>query len=97
PSRASGARPARTTSGVPLKCAVVTALTPLVTPGPAVITARPEVRVSRAVASAAKTAVCSCRTSMMGIGGGGRGAPAEEGDTGPPPQREHLRHPAPRA
>ena len=44
------------------------ALTELVTPGPAVTTASPGVRVSRAVASAAKTAVCSCRTSSRRIG-----------------------------
>ena len=63
-------------SGEPLKCAVVTALTPLVTPGPAVSTAKPGVRVSRAVASAAKTAVCSCRTSRIGIGGSALTAPS---------------------
>ena len=44
------------------------ALTALVTPGPAVTAASPGVRVSRAVASAAKTAVCSCRTSTRRTG-----------------------------
>ena len=34
PSGSPGARPASTTTGEPLKCAVVIALTPLVTPGP---------------------------------------------------------------
>ncbi len=63
PQRNEGARPPMTSSGEPLTWAVVTALTPLVTPGPAVSTARPGVRVSLAVASAANTAVCSCRTS----------------------------------
>ncbi len=57
------------TTGEPLKWAVVMALTPLVTPGPAVSTASPGSRVSRAVASAANTAVCSCRTSSSRIGG----------------------------
>jgi hypothetical protein len=52
-----------------LNHAVVTALTELVTPGPAVTTASPGVRVSRAVASAANTAVCSCRTSTRRIAG----------------------------
>ena len=46
----------------------MTALTELVTPGPAVTTASPGVRVSRAVASAANTAVCSCRTSTSRTG-----------------------------
>ena len=64
PQRLSGDRPPITTSGLPLKCAVVMPLTTLVTPGPAVTTARPGVRVSLAVASAANTAVCSCRTSI---------------------------------
>ena len=41
PQRPCGARPASTTRGDPLKCAVVVALTPLVTPGPAVSTATP--------------------------------------------------------
>ena len=63
PHRPSGARPPSTTTGDPLKWAVVMPLTPFVTPGPAVRTAKPGRRVSRAVASAANTAVCSCRTS----------------------------------
>ena len=65
PHRACGARPARTTSGDPLKRAVVMALMPLVTPGPAVSTATPGRRVSLAMPSAANVAVCSWRTSTM--------------------------------
>ena len=65
PQRLCGARPPSTTSGEPLKCAVVTAETPFVTPGPAVSTATPGRRVSLAVASAANVAVCSWRTSTM--------------------------------
>ena len=41
PQRNAGARPPSTTTGTPLKWALVTAETPLVTPGPAVRTARP--------------------------------------------------------
>lgn len=59
-----------------MKCAVVTAETPLVTPGPAVSTARPGVRVSLARPSAAKTAVCSWRTSTRRIGAGPPSTPA---------------------
>ena len=65
PQRFCGARPPTTTSGEPLNCAWATALTPLVTPGPAVSTASPGVRVSLPIASAAKAAVCSWRTSRM--------------------------------
>jgi len=65
-----------TTTGEPLNQAVVTALIPLVTPGPAVTTASPGARVSRAVASAANTAVCSCRTSTSRIGGSALTAPS---------------------
>src|SRR6185312_11479350 len=79
-----GARPPRITTGDPLNCAVVIALTPLVTPGPAVSTARPGERVSRAVASAANTALCSCRTSTMRIGGRARVAASYSGNTCPP-------------
>ena len=43
--------------------ALVSAVSVFVTPGPAVTTATPT-PVSRAVASAAKAAVCSCRVSM---------------------------------
>ena len=63
PQRASGARPPSTTNGAPFSHAVVTALTELVTPGPAVTAATPGRRVSLASASAANTAVCSWRTS----------------------------------
>src|SRR5215475_1499821 len=73
-----------TTTGEPLNHAVVTALTPLVTPGPAVTTASPGARVSRAVASAANTAVCSCRTSTRCIGGSALTAPSYSGNTCPP-------------
>src|SRR5215469_16985845 len=70
--------------GEPLKCAVVMALTAFVTPGPAVTTANPGLRVSRAVASAANTAVCSCRTSTSRIGGSALTAPSYSGKTCPP-------------
>jgi len=76
PQRESGARPPITTSGDALKCAVVIALTPLVTPGPAVSTANPGARVSRAVPSAANTAVCSCLTSTIRMGGSALTAPS---------------------
>ncbi len=76
PHRESGARPPSTTTGEPLNQAVVTALTVFVTPGPAVTTASPGFLVSRAVASAANTAVCSCRTSTMRIGGSAFTAPS---------------------
>ena len=65
PQRLWGARPASTTRGEPFMWAVVMALTPLVTPGPAVSTATPGPRVSLAMASAANVAVCSWRTSTM--------------------------------
>jgi len=65
PQPASGARPPKTTSGAPLKWAWVTGLRALVTPGPAVTTAKPGVRVSFPTASAAKTALASCRTSTI--------------------------------
>ena len=48
PHRRCGARPPSTTRGVPLKWADVIAEIPFVTPGPAVSTARPGVRVSLA-------------------------------------------------
>ncbi len=76
PQRLSGDRPPRTTSGEPLKCAVVTPLTTFVTPGPAVTTASPGVRVSFAVPSAAKTAVASWRTSTSRIGEAPASTPA---------------------
>ena len=56
PHRRAGARPPSTTTGDPLKCADVTAETPLVTPGPAVSAASPGLRVSLAYASAANVA-----------------------------------------
>ena len=84
PQRFAGARPPTTTSGEPLNCAWVMALTPLVTPGPAVRTASPGTRVSLPTASAAKTAVCSCRTSSRRIGGAACTAPSYIGKTWAP-------------
>jgi hypothetical protein len=69
PQRPAGARPPITTSGDPAKYACAMGLTPFVTPGPAVRTARPGDRVSLPTASAANAAVGSCRTSTIGIGG----------------------------
>ena len=97
PQLESAARPPSTTTGDPLKCAVVTAETPLVMPGPAVSTARPGRRVSLAVASAAKTAVCSCRTSRIGIGGSAFTAPSYSGKTWPPESVNMVRTPCARA
>ncbi len=68
PQRKSGERPPITTIGTALNQALVSPLTALVTPGPAVTAANPGVRVSLAVASAAKTAVASWRTSTRRIG-----------------------------
>ena len=84
PQRLAGARPPTTTRGEPLNWAWVTALTPLVTPGPAVSTARPGTRVSLPSASAANTAVCSCRTSSSRIGGSAFTAPSYIGNTWAP-------------
>ena len=64
PHRPAGDRPPSTTIGEPLNHALVMALTVLVTPGPAVTTANPGVRVNLPVASAAKAAVASWRTSI---------------------------------
>ena len=64
PQRRCGARPPSTTTGEPLKCADVMALTPLVMPGPAVSAATPGRRVSLAHPSAANVAVCSWRVSI---------------------------------
>jgi hypothetical protein len=84
PQRLAGARPPTTTIGEPANWAWATALTPLVTPGPAVRTARPGLRVSLPVASAANAAVCSCRTSMIRIGGSAVTAPSYIGKTWAP-------------
>ena len=84
PQRACGARPPSTTTAEPLKCACVMAEMPLVTPGPAVSTASPGRRVSRAWPSAAKAAVCSCRTSTMRVGGSRLTAASYSGKTCPP-------------
>ncbi len=64
PHRPCGARPPSTTTGEPFIHAAVIALTPLVTPGPAVIAAQPRRRVTFAQPSAANVAVCSWRTSI---------------------------------
>ncbi len=84
PQRFCGARPPTTTRGDPLNCAWATALTPLVTPGPAVSTASPGVRVSLPIASAANAAVCSWRTSRMRIFGSAVTAPSYIGKTWAP-------------
>ncbi len=84
PQRLLGARPPTTTSGDPEKLAWAMGLTPLVTPGPAVSTARPGLRVSLPMASAANTAVGSWRTSMIGIGGSALTAPSYIGNTWAP-------------
>ena len=84
PQRLAGARPPTTTIGEPANWACAIALTPLVTPGPAVSTARPGVRVSLPVASAAKAAVCSWRTSSSRIGGSALTAPSYIGKTWAP-------------
>ena len=49
----------------------------------------PGIRVSLPIASAAKTAVCSCRTSRSRIGGSAFTAPSYIGKTCAPGQREH--------
>ena len=84
PHRLAGARPPTTTRGEPLNCAWAIALTPLVTPGPAVSTARPGLRVSLPIASAAKAAVCSWRTSTIRIFGSAVTAPSYIGKTWAP-------------
>ena len=67
PQRISGARPPSTQTGELLACAPAIALSPLVTPGPAVSAATPSPRVAFASPSAAKTADCSWRTSTISI------------------------------
>ena len=67
PQRISGARPPSTQTGEPLAWAPAIALSPLVTPGPAVSAATPTPRVAFAIPSAAKAAVCSWRTSTSPI------------------------------
>ena len=64
PHREIGARPPMTSSGLSPPCAWASAVTEFVTPGPAVTAATPTSRVTLAQPSAAKAAVCSCRTSM---------------------------------
>ena len=84
PQRLAGARPPTTTIGEPANWACAIALTPLVTPGPAVSTASPGTRVSLPVASAANAAVCSWRTSSSRIGGSALTAPSYIGKTWAP-------------
>ncbi len=67
PQRISGARPPRTQTGEPLAWAPAIALTPFVTPGPAVSAATPTPRVALAKPSAANAAVCSWRTSTISM------------------------------
>ena len=97
PHRLAGARPPTTTSGDPLNWAWVMALTPFVTPGPAVSTARPGERVSLPMASAAKVAVCSCRTSISRIGGSAVTAPSYIGNTWAPESVNIVSTPCARA
>src|SRR2546426_9660034 len=80
PQRAAGARPPMTTIGEPEKKAPVTALIPLVTPGPAVRAATPGRRVTLAHPSAANPAVCSW-PAFAGPGPAGT-PPAEGGGNG---------------
>lgn len=73
--------------GTELNQALVRPLSAFVTPGPAVTAAKPGVRVSLAVPSAAKTAVASWRTSTRRIGplrSATRGSPAASTASLPP-------------
>ena len=97
PHRFCGARPPTTTIGEPANCACAIALTPLVTPGPAVSTASPGTRVSLPVASAANAAVCSWRTSSRRIGGSAVTAPSYSGKTCAPERVNRVSTPCARA
>ena len=97
PQRFCGARPPTTTIGEPANCAWAIALTPLVTPGPAVSTASPGTRVSLPVASAANAAVCSWRTSSSRIGGSAFTAPSYIGKTWAPESVNIVSTPCARA
>ena len=97
PQRFCGARPPTTTIGEPANCAWAIALTPLVTPGPAVSTASPGTRVSLPVASAANAAVCSWRTSRSRIGGSALTAPSYIGKTCAPDSVNIVSTPCARA
>ena len=97
PHCVAGARPPRTTIGAPENRAWATALTPFVTPGPEVRTANPGIRVSLPVASAAKAAVCSCRTSSRRIGGSALTAPSYTGKTCAPDRVKIVSTPCARA
>ena len=97
PQRLAGARPPTTTIGDPANWACAIALTPLVTPGPAVSTASPGTRVSLPVASAAKAAVCSWRTSSSRIGGSAVTAPSYIGNTWAPERVNMVSTPCIRA
>mmetsp|Transcript_23987 Transcript_23987/g.83242 ORF Transcript_23987/g.83242 Transcript_23987/m.83242 type:complete len:248 (+) Transcript_23987:370-1113(+) len=63
PRSSVAAAPPMRTRGDSAICAFLTAVTVFVTPGPAVTAATPGTPVRRATASAANTAVTSCRTS----------------------------------
>ena len=63
PCRSVGAAPPSSTTGDCAICAFLSAVTAFVTPGPAVTAATPGMPVSRAAASAAKTAAASPRVS----------------------------------
>ena len=67
PQRSAGARPPRTMIGDWFCSAEPTALSPLVTPGPAVSAATPGWRVTLAQPSAANVAACSWRVSTISI------------------------------
>ena len=84
PQRFCGARPPSTTSGEPLKWAVVVAEIPLVMPGPAVSATTPGRRVSFAIPSAAKVAVCSWRVSISRMAVSPRAAASSNGKMCPP-------------
>ena len=59
--------PPKISKGVCASCAFFTAVSVLVTPGPAVTAATPGTPVMRATASAANTALASWRTSTMSM------------------------------
>jgi hypothetical protein len=65
PCKAVGAAPPSSSTGDCASCAFFSAVIVLVSPGPAVTAATPVVPVSRATASAAKTALASSRVSMI--------------------------------
>ncbi len=82
PLRMPAAAPPNSTMGDSAIWAFLTAVTVLVTPGPAVTTATPGTPDSRALASAAKTVVTSWRVSMILMPS--FSAPVSTGATWPP-------------